>query len=129
MVLMIPTLTGMITTYAIAEWAGRPLYCPPHRYDQAAPPWIALEVQLYQSGQVKCGDPVIVDFDDGTRLELLALDAGPFAGLCAGTPCSPIIGDVPEPYWIHPYIGSPGTIRLPNTHRRAIARERQDRWM
>lgn len=76
-------IVGVATVYA-GSYVDGPLYCarPGHqmRYDLDALPWVAVDVREYESGRIWCGDELWLRFEDGTELQALALDAGPFEG-------------------------------------------------
>jgi len=76
-------IVGIATVYA-GPYVGGPLYCarPGHqvRYDQSTTPWVAVDVREYESGRIRCGDELWLRFEDGSELQALALDAGPFQG-------------------------------------------------
>lgn len=130
-----PLLVGIVTMYALDAHAGLPLFCAtysePATFSPDAPPWIALDVSLYHSGLIECGDPVLVIFEDGSRLTLRALDAGPLDQYCVEdmSGCVPIVGDVPEPHWTQPYIGAYARVVLLGAHWRLVAEERRQQWM
>jgi hypothetical protein len=98
--LVAPDWSGAATYYAAAQHAGRPLYCDQHVgvdgslvYDENDPPWVAVDVGRYESGEVRCGDWLLLVFDDGGWLTARALDAGRLAGTVAAV-------DLPE--HLHP---------------------------
>jgi hypothetical protein len=73
-----PTLSGVATVYGDPVHFGRPLYCDrgnglSYRTDMV--PWIAVDVSEYESGRVRCGDLMLVVFDNGALLAQ-AYDAG-----------------------------------------------------
>jgi len=86
-------LRGLATYYPADQFAGRPLYChyqdPRLVYDESLPDWIAVDVSLYTSGQVQCGDLFRLTFEDGRILHAFAWDAGDFSGY-------PVVVDLPE---------------------------------
>ena len=43
----------------------------------AGVPWVAVDVRWYETGRVRCGDLLVVDFGGGRTLRAYALDAGP----------------------------------------------------
>jgi hypothetical protein len=63
--------------------------------------WVAVDVGLYESGRVRCGDEIQVRFSDGIVLYALALDSGPLADyyIVDYGPSRPIIADIPDIYW------------------------------
>jgi hypothetical protein len=64
-------------------------------------------VALPQGTDWMCGDFVVIDFLDGTRIKALALDSGPFKDNCVmhdNGECVPIIVDIPTHLW--PYDGA-----------------------
>lgn len=95
-----PDWSGAATYYAAAQHAGRPLYCDQFVgvdgtlvYDENAPPWVAVDVGRYTSGEVHCGEWLLLIFDDGSWLAARALDAGRFEGTAVAV-------DLPE--HLHP---------------------------
>ena len=86
-------IAGVITWYAAS--IGAPLYCG-DTYSTAHD-WLALPVEMYETGQAQCGDVFAVFTGAGLRY-LPALDAGPFSGLCVedGDACHPIVADLPR---------------------------------
>lgn len=106
-----PTLEGVATYYAADRHAGRPLYCDQYLaetliYDEAAPPWFAVDIVEYQSGRVRCGEWFLLAFGDGSYLIAQALDAGRFSGRYVTDygPDKPIVADLPE--HLHPNGGA-----------------------
>jgi hypothetical protein len=119
-------LIGIATIYA-GPYVGQPLYCDTDgtllytvpsksapspaqrgRVGVGAGAWVALDVRLYRSGQVHCGDHVVLFFppakrgghEGGPTLHARALDGGPFAGYyVADYPDLPIVADVPVHFW------------------------------
>lgn len=101
-------MSGSITFYPTHRFEGNPLYCShydgqPYSYDQETAekvgPWVALDVGLYESGVVRCGQELVIIFEDGSTLAVVALDAGRFSGYYVQSwPALPIVADVPE-YW------------------------------
>jgi hypothetical protein len=85
------TVSGMATIY---EHYGHPLYCG-GTFDLATPTWVALDVSEYQSGRVRCGDPVRVKFANGQTLRARALDAGYLYKHHIADTGLPIVVDVP----------------------------------
>jgi hypothetical protein len=88
----------------VVTWYGpgyyeQPLYCS-RSYTQGTPPWIAIDVEKFGQGW-ECGDTVVVFFESGETLTLLVLDAGPFSHYYIEDfgPHTPIVGDIPEPFW------------------------------
>jgi hypothetical protein len=136
-------LVGIATIYA-APYVGRPLYCdrggwvhpdgtllytlhsskstpsPAQRGREGVGAWVALDVRLFQTGQARCGDHVVLLFppftggqERGQTLHALALDAGPFAGYyIADYPDLPIIVDVPA--HLAPFAGLSSPVRVLN---------------
>jgi len=84
---------GCITWYVAA--IGTPLFCG-GSYNPAAA-WLALPVEVYESGEVRCGD-IFAVWSDGQLHYLPARDAGPFALNCVvdGSECVPIVADLPR---------------------------------
>ncbi len=66
--------------------------------------WVAVDIGLYESGRVRCGDVIEVRFSDGVRLKALALDSGPLADyyIVDYGPSRLIIADIPDLYWPFP---------------------------
>lgn len=101
---------GVATWYSTEKHAGHPLFCDfafpdvELRYDRATAgfvgPWVALDVGMYERGDVVCGQEVTAIFSDGTLLRAKALDAGRFDGYWTVDfgPSVPVVVDVPE-YW------------------------------
>ena len=100
----------IIATMYAGPFVGQPLYCstPDHplTYSPSTPLWIALPVEDYESGKVRCGDLMFIRFHlpDGTTTTLLAraYDAGPFASYCVmqlDGSCPSIAADVPVYFW------------------------------
>lgn len=117
-------ITGVITVYA-APYIGQPLYCDHGQglvYETGAPPWIALDVRLYQSGRVKCGDEIWLRFPSTYRtLKALALDAGPFEGYYVEDwPSFPIVADLPAHLSPFPGLSSPVSLFNYSAARRAF---------
>jgi hypothetical protein len=108
--LRILLLIGVLTVYGgprdSGEHWGRPLYCDQydgveHVFAWQAEAWVAVEVGLYESGAVRCGDWIMVAFQDGPVLKARALDAGYLARYCVEQwGCEkPIVADVPVYFW------------------------------
>lgn len=100
-----PDWTGVATFYSAAQHAGRPLYCDqfmaeaePLIYDEANTPWAAIDVERYTSGDVRCGEWLLLVFDNESWLAVQALDAGKFEGRYVETygPGTQIAVDLPE---------------------------------
>ncbi len=96
-------VSGVATYYPADEFAGRPLYCDqftdwPLTYSsEDLPPWAAFDIGWYESGRVRCGDLVLLNFDNGEWLLVRAWDAGTFQGYYVNTwPELPILADLPE---------------------------------
>ena len=113
---MLPALliVGVATVYTGP--VGNPLYCDrwdtEWMYDEAARPWVALDVSLYRSGLVACGSPVRLVFEDGRVLQARALDAGLFRGHYVeqwGADL-PIVVDVPA--HLAPFAGWSAPVRV-----------------
>lgn len=98
---------GVATYYTHDMYGGNPLYCsrvgnPLHytpdymiRYD-----WVAVDIKMYQSGEVKCWDTLRVTFEDGAIKDVLALDAGPlYKYYIEDWPDLPILVDFEESAW------------------------------
>ncbi len=83
---------GVVTWYAIAAFAGGPLYCG-GTFDVAAEPWIAMP----SGGNWQCGDQIVI-WSGGQVYHLRARDCGPFDRYCVieGDRCLPIVGDLPD---------------------------------
>lgn len=64
-------LLGLATFYFLP---GNVLYCGPY-YIESNEPWVAVDVNLYKSGAIKCGDIVDVVTPSGS-LRAKAMDAG-----------------------------------------------------
>jgi hypothetical protein len=100
-------LVGVATIYGgpydpNIDYEGNPLYCDcrdsaRHIFrEDARDPWVAVDVGLYESGQVRCGDELWVYFPDGEVLQAPALDAGHLAKYYViDYPGLPIVVDVP----------------------------------
>ena len=83
-------LIGLASWYGETH-VGNPLYCDRGDgliYSEGLPPWVAVDVNLYRSGRVQCGDRLLLSFADGKRLVARALDAGYLAeyGIVADVP-------------------------------------------
>lgn len=91
--MMPAALHGTITWYVAA--IGTVLFCG-GTYDPAEA-WLAMPVEAYESGEVRCGDMFAV-WTDGYLRYLPALDAGPFGAYCVmdGEECVPIVADLPR---------------------------------
>ena len=82
-------------------YEGNPLYCdrPDDRHlytEDARDPWVAVDVGMYESGRVRCGDELWVYLPDGSVLVAQALDAGYLAAYrTRDYPNLPIVVDVP----------------------------------
>lgn len=81
--------TGTITYYYESEYGGKPLYCG-GTYSPETGPWLAVDVTLYTSRQVRCGDLYAIELADGSMQYARALDAFP--------PHPAVIADLPN-YW------------------------------
>ena len=92
-----------IATWYAGPYVGEDLYCG-GVYDETARPWVAVDVALYESGAVRCGDLMAITFEDGQVLNMYALDAGPFGKYwIEDWPNLPIMADLPKHLWpIHP---------------------------
>lgn len=103
---------SMATFYYPKQFSNPPvLYCG--MYAPESVPWVALNVELYQQGVVLCGDRVEVLFADGTLLNALALDAGPFTGYYIEGYQELGIGvDIPHPLWPYDSMSAPVLIRV-----------------
>lgn len=92
-------LTGGLTFYYGAPFEGTPLACPGHVYtcDGSEDPWIALPSEWFQDGTTKCGDRWEVEWPDGRKLVVLALDKCPGClGARVWDTALPFIGDMPR---------------------------------
>jgi len=92
---------GVATHYTEEKFGGNPLYCdqfmPGLTYSENTEPWIALDIEEYKSGRVKCGDEFLLVFESGEKLRVRALDAGTFQGYYVSTwPELDIVVDLPE---------------------------------
>ena len=99
------------------SFVGQPLYCStpqnPLYYSPETTPFIALPVEDYQSGAVRCGAPYHIRFADGSTLTARAYDAGPFSRFCvrqADGSCPSIGVDVPVYWW--PVEGISGWVEI-----------------
>jgi hypothetical protein len=126
-------IDGAILLLAIAAtrydhpYVGRPLYCDRGQglvYAETTTPWVALDVTEFKSGRVRCGDPVLVRFQDGTTLRARALDAGNLydhyiadlplpSGEGRGEGGLPIAVDVPTHLAPFPGLSAPAQLHLP----------------
>jgi hypothetical protein len=127
-------LVGIATIYA-EPYLGRPLYCdrdgtllytlPSSLQERGGETsWVALDVRLFQTGQARCGDHLVLFFspaqrggqERGPTLHALALDAGPFAGYYVADgrtySSSPIVVDVPA--HLAPFPGLSSPVRILN---------------
>jgi hypothetical protein len=109
----LPLLIGVATYYSADYYTGRPLYCNYQDsslvYTETLEPWIALDVTLYQSGQVECGDQFLLTFTDGYTLTVSAWDAGLFNGHWVPPwPELPIVIDLPQ--HLKPFAGIAGLV-------------------
>jgi hypothetical protein len=100
-------LVGAITFYPTDYFENRPLYCAQYlgndlTYSRETAEiygiWIALDVELYQSGWVKCGDQLTLWLEGQEPIMVTALDAGTFDGYLVMD--LPIVADMPE-YWLN----------------------------
>jgi hypothetical protein len=102
-------LAGAVTFYPISHFEGQPLYCDQflggdltYSLDTAKDwgIWIALDVSMYRSGRVNCGDKLMLWLEGQAPMEVTALDAGLFTNyFVAAWPTLKIIADMPE-YWL-----------------------------
>lgn len=98
------TFAGVATYYPSERFAGQPLYCAQHLggqlvYSEDNLPWAAFDVTWYEAGRIACGERVRLLFEDGTTLEVVALDAGRFYSggyWVQDWPELPIVVDLPE---------------------------------
>lgn len=99
-------MMGAVTFYPADKFEGNPLYCAQYLGDHLTYSretaerygmWVALDVSLYESGVVKCGDQLTIWYGGSEFVDVVALDAGTFEGYyVADWPELPIIADVPE---------------------------------
>jgi len=77
---------------------GIPRQARNDRWEGAA--WVAVDVGMYERGEVVCGDELAIRFGDGEEVRALALDAGTFAGhWIEDWPEVPIGVDFPAHRW------------------------------
>lgn len=94
-------IAGVATTYGGAgedHHHGAPLYCDRGdndlRFDEELEPWVALDVSEYEMGRVRCGDEMVLQFEDGQTLVARAFDAG-YLYRYTTEIGGPIVADVP----------------------------------
>lgn len=88
---------GGITFYGGARFEGRPLYCG-GEYKPENSPWLAVDVNEYRSGRVRCGDTFLIEMPDGSLEIAVALDAGHLSDYTVWDSGLPFVGDLPT-YW------------------------------
>ena len=82
-------------------------------YDESTLPWIAVDVSEYQSGNVQCGDVMLLYFADGSTMHAMAYDAGYLYNYrTAGWPDMPIVADVPA--FLVPFTGTSSVVFMLN---------------
>lgn len=92
----------MLSLVAIATWYNPHAFTGDVYCQQGHPdvPWVAVDVEHYLSGAVKCGDLLDVHFKSGDVLGVQALDAGPLGKYCIEDhPSLSIVVDVPKHLW------------------------------
>ena len=115
-------LAGAATAYGGPAHAGKPLYCDRGNgliFDQVTQPFVALDVGLYETGQVRCGDLIRVTFPSGEMLEAQALDAGYLDGYCVDDLHAWIVVDVPLQFAPFEGLSALATVRNLSAFRRA----------
>jgi len=63
-------------TYYYGQFEGKNLKCPGYRYEPETGPWVAVDISEYTSGATRCGDTIIIIWDNGETLVARALDSG-----------------------------------------------------
>lgn len=125
---MARVVVGVATIYAGA-FVGQPLYCDDGAgliYAEDTMPWVALDVNEFKSGCAKCGDVILLEFEDGSTLRARALDAGRFEGYyVADWPELAIVVDVPE--HLAPFEGTSSVVTVTNLT--AVVRERLEYYL
>lgn len=120
-------LLVMATWYGDPAHFGRPLYCDRGNglvYATSTVDWVAVDVGLYESGQVRCGDTIQVRFPSGQVLTAQALDAGPLRDYRVAPFWDlPVMVDVPRHLWPAGGLSSP--VRMIN--KSALMRELERR--
>jgi hypothetical protein len=94
-------LIGIATVYTVQDYGDKVLYCDDGNTELYYTDDYAF-VALPQGTDWMCGDFVVIDFLDGTRIKALALDSGPFKDNCVmhdNGECVPIIVDIPTHLW------------------------------
>jgi len=101
LIIAVNTYIGVSTVYLAENWEGQPLYCNNGvnglDYSPDTGPWGAMDIGLFQSGAVQCGDWLQVSARDGSfSFYARAWDSGnlhtaTFRG-------QPVVVDVPEYY-------------------------------
>jgi hypothetical protein len=89
---------GGITFYPASEFEGQPLKCPGYRYEPETGPWLALDINWYRTGRVRCGDWFLVHFADGSNMLARALDSGNLADYRVFDSGLAFVADLPS-YW------------------------------
>ena len=82
---------GYVATRYDEPYVGGPLYCG-GTYTLEAEPWVAVDVGLYESGAICCGDVLLVTTPYGT-IRARAIDSGPLLRYNVGG--QPILVDIP----------------------------------
>jgi len=88
---------GAVNAPLFCSTPARPLSFSPH-----TDPWVAFPVERYQSGEVQCGDWIVVKFPSGQRLYARAWDAGGFGAYCVRQhdgSCPSIEMGIPSIWW------------------------------
>lgn len=109
-------ITGVATVYA-APYIDETLYCDRGQglvFGPRTPPWVAVDVQMFLSGRIRCGDELWLGFGSPHQtLKVLALDAGPFHGYYVQDwPHLPIVADIP--FHLVPFSGLASPVRIFN---------------
>lgn len=109
-------ITGVATIYA-APYIDETLYCDRGQglvFGPRTPPWVAVDVQMFLSGRIRCGDELWLGFGSPHQtLKVLALDAGPFHGYYVPPwPHLPIVADIP--FHLAPFPGLANPVRIFN---------------
>lgn len=109
-------LVGVATWYGPGFY-GQPLYCGGF-YQVGTPPWAAVDPGVFQEGW-ECGDELLVRYEDGTDLILRLSDAGPLSNFYIEDfgPDTPIVLDIPKPFWAPPVSIWSAPVRVVNVTR------------